>query len=88
MAGQSAALTVVEQQHRNNASSRFPKAKGASRKDTPGRGLLRPGNDLFAFPVATTELVHATAGVDDLLFAGVKGMALRAYLDIEIPADR
>jgi hypothetical protein len=64
------------------------KQKGRPVRTPPGHGLLRPGKDLLAFPVAAAELVHTATGVDDLLLAGVKGMALRAYLDIEIPADR
>lgn len=34
--------------------------------------------------VFLAELVHATAGIDDLLLAGIEGMAVRADFDLQV----
>ena len=47
-----------------------------------GSGRLRRA---FGFlRVFLTELLYATSSVDDLLLAGVEGMAVRAYLDVQL----
>src|ERR1700719_2751031 len=45
-------------------------------------GAARGGGVLLA------ELVHAARGVDDLLLAGIEGMAVRAHLDLQIVSER
>src|SRR5210317_1941494 len=48
----------------------------------PGAGLKS------AHSVLATEFVHATAGVDDLLLAGIKRVARGAHFDVEFLAER
>jgi len=43
---------------------------------------------LLAAPVATLEPVDPPAGVNELLLAGVEGMALRAQLDVHVALGR
>src|SRR5512138_335127 len=38
--------------------------------------------------VLLTELVHATAGIEDLLLTRVERVAVRAHLDLEIVTER
>src|SRR4029079_7256535 len=43
---------------------------------------------LLAAPVATLEPVDAAAGVNQLLLAGVEGVALGAQLDVQVALGR
>lgn len=59
----------------------------ASRAKTKGglrRLLFRAESSLF-LGVFLTEFFHPAGGIENLLFAGVERMTLRAYFDMQIP---
>src|SRR3954470_8688849 len=51
-------------------------------------GALHSNDALDSTSVLLTELVYATASVDDLLLARIEGMAVRADFDLQVMTQR
>ena len=66
----------------------FSNAKGAPMRPSANFTLRHTGRSNKSACVFLAELVDATAGVNDLLLAGVERVAGRAHFDLQIVPER